>query len=83
MNYRRLLIRIAKKRINISLEIGNDERHSTECLLFSYFDFTNVFIQFACNFIIVMVRLTMYSNRKLCYNENKKYYADWSSVDIG
>lgn len=50
---------------------------------FSYFDFTNVFIQFSCNFIIVMVRLTMYSNRKLCYNENKKYYTDWGSVEIG
>lgn len=57
--------------------------HSIECLLFSYFDFTNVSVQFSCNFIVVIVGLTMYSIKKLCYNENKKYYVDWSSVDIG
>lgn len=81
----RLLIRRTRKRINVNLEIGNDERRLNGRLFYLVIKwyFINVFIRFSCNFIVVMLGSPMYSNRKLCYNENKKYCVDWSSVEIG
>lgn len=54
MSYRKLLIRMTRKRINVSLETGNDERRSDERLFYFviklvfYKRFHSIFMQFHC-----------------------------------